>query len=107
MTRREWLKKNPPPQPAGPLLDRAMQLDTQGDKVGAEKLRTQAAAATAKCAQHPNSPLYRHQNRQEDLFVCNQGPHFLFWTLVGDRGQLAPLDKLVLPDIDGPMPGVV
>lgn len=105
MTRREWLLKNPPPQPAGPLLDRAAELEGQGKVAEAATLRTQAAAAPAKCALHPTSTLYRHQNRQEDLFVCKQGPHFLLWTLVGARPELVPLAKLDLPDIDGPMAG--
>lgn len=106
MTRREWLQKNPPPQPAGPLLDRAVELEAQGKAQEAATLRAQAAAATAKCALHPGAPLYRHQNRQEDLFVCQQGPHFLLWTLVGARAQLVPLAKLELPDLDGTMVGV-
>jgi len=103
MTRREWLQKNPPPQPAGPLIDRARELEAQGKALEAGTLRGQASAATAKCALHPNTPLYRHQNRQEDLFVCQQGPHFLLWTLVGAKPQLVPLAKLELPELDGPM----
>lgn len=108
MTRREWLKQNPPPQPDGPLLDRAGELERKGDADGARILRSQAFAAKGKCkcAVHPNAPLYRHQNRQEDLFVCQQGPHFLWWTLAGGRAQIVPTIKLDLPDLDNPMPGV-
>lgn len=104
MTRREWLQKNPPPQPAGPLLDRAAELDLQGDKMAAGTMRTQAAAAPGKCPVHPAVPMYRHQNRQEDLFVCKQGPHFLLWTYIAGRAQFVPLVKFAdLPDLDGPM----
>jgi hypothetical protein len=107
MTRREWLQKNPPPQSAGPLLDRATELEAQGKAQEAATIRAQASAAPAKCPLHPGSVLYRHQNRQEDLFVCKQGPHFLLWTLVGARAQLVPLTVLKdLPEIDAPMPGV-
>lgn len=106
MTRREWLRINHPPQPAGPLLERAAALEALGKTSEATTLRSQAANAPARCALHPAAPLYRHQNRQEDLFVCKQGPHFLLWTLVGGKPQLVPLVKLELPDIDGPMPGV-
>ncbi|MBZ5662732.1 MAG: hypothetical protein LAO08_20210 [Acidobacteriia bacterium] len=103
MTRREWLKQNPPPEVAGPLLDRAAALQAQGDGAGAAMLRNQAVAARGKCPLHPSSPLHRHQNRQEDLFVCSQGPHFLLWTLLGGRAQLVALTNLDLPDIDGEM----
>jgi hypothetical protein len=111
MTRREWLKRNPPPQPAGPLFDRAAELEQQAmqqsDPAGAAlvraaavKMRAQVSAAPGKCAIHPALPLYRHQNRQEDLFVCKQGPHFLWWTLHDGRAQFMPLVKLDLPDLD-------
>lgn len=103
MTRREWLRLNPPPQPAGPLLDRAAELDQQGQAAEASKMRLQAAAAPAKCALHPTLPLHRHKNRPEDLYICQQGPHFLFWTQVGGRAQLVPLTKLEIPEIDGEM----
>jgi hypothetical protein len=103
MTRREWLQKNPPPQPAGPLLDRAAELEAQGKATEAATIRGQASAAPARCPLHPSAPLYRHQNRQEDLYVCKQGPHFLMWTPVGARAQLVPLTKLDLPDIDAEM----
>jgi len=107
MTRREWLQKNPPPQSGGELHDRADALLAQGKTQETEVLRVQAnAPGNAKCALHPGARLYRHQNRQEDLFVCQQGPHFLLWTLVGARPQLVPLAKLELPDLDGPMPGM-
>lgn len=103
MTRREWLKRNPPPAPAGPLFDRAAELDLSGDKEAAAKMMQQARAAmvAGKCPVHPTLPLYRHQNRQEDLFVCKQGPHFLWWTLHGGRAQFLVLGKLDLPDLDG------
>ena len=115
MTRREWLQKNPPPQTAGPLLDRAAELEQQAtqqnDPAGkaqlrdsAAKMRQQAAAAPGKCPMHPAVPMYRHQNRQEDLFVCKQGPHFLLWTYIAGRAQFVPLVKFTdLPDLDGPM----
>jgi hypothetical protein len=103
MTRREWLAKNPPPQPAGPLLDRAAELEQQGKAAEASTMRLQAQAATGKCAVHPALPLHRHKNRPEDLFVCEQGPHFLFWTQVSGRAQFVPLVKLELPDLDGEM----
>jgi hypothetical protein len=103
MTRREWLRKNPPPEIAGPLLDRAAILDVQGDAAGASRLRLQASAAPGKCPIHPEKPMHRHQNRQEDLFVCPQGPHFLLWTLLGGRAQMVVQGKLDLPDLDGEM----
>lgn len=103
MIRREWLKRNPPPEIGGPLLDRAALLEVQGDAAGAAKLRSQAVAAPGKCPVHPNIPLYRHQNRQEDLFVCRQGPHFLLWTLVGGVAGFSALANLDLSDLDGPM----
>jgi hypothetical protein len=103
MTRREWLQKNPPPQPGGPLLERAEQLQAEGKAAEAATLRQQAAVAPAKCPQHPRLALHRHKNRIEDLFVCELGPHFLLWTSVAGRPQLVPLKNLDPPDIDGPM----
>ena len=100
MTRREWLKQNPPPKPAGPLLDQAQKLEQQGDVAGATKLRSEAVNAPGKCPAHAAVPLYRHANRQEDLYVCSQGPHFLLWTLKNGRAQLVPVDlKDPLPDL--------
>lgn len=101
MLRREWLRKNPPPASSGELLDRAAVLDAQDKKAEGSLLRQQAAASPAKCPQHPAAVLYRHQNRQEDLFVCKQGPHFLLWTFQDGRAQLVPQTKLDPPDLDG------
>jgi hypothetical protein len=103
MTRREWLQKNPPPQPAGPLLDRAAELEREGHAAEAARLRAQAAAAPAKCPTHPAAALHRHKNRPEDLYLCERGPHFLFWTFSAGKAQLVPLEKLVLPELDAPM----
>jgi hypothetical protein len=33
----------------------------------------------ARCAKHGRD-LVRHNNRPEDLFVCDVGPHYLLWT---------------------------
>jgi len=33
-------------------------------------------------------PLYRHTNRPEDLYLCQQGPHFLLWTTTGGLGEI-------------------
>jgi len=103
MTRRDWLAKNPAPQPGGPLIERAEQLEAEGKTGEAAILRNQAKNAPAKCPIHPELFLNRHRNRIEDLFVCERGPHFLHWTSVGGRPQLVMLPKLELPDIDGPM----
>ena len=103
MTRREWLQKNPPPQPGGPLLERALQLEAEGKAAEGSTLRQQAMNAPARCPLHPDRLLYRHKNRMEDLFVCERGPHFLLWTSVGGKAQLVPLAKLDLPDLDAQM----
>jgi hypothetical protein len=103
MTRRNWLKENPPPQPGGPLIEQAERLEAEGKSQEGSLLRQQATKAPGKCPLHPALPLHRHKNRIEDLFVCQQGPHFLFWTSVKGRPQLVPLAKLDLPDLDGPM----
>jgi hypothetical protein len=103
MTRREWLQKNPPPQPAGPLLERASQLESEGHAAEAATLRQQAANAPGKCPQHPAAILHRHKNRPEDLFLCEQGPHFLLWTFSAGRAQFVPLAKLEVPELDATM----
>lgn len=101
MTRREWLAKNPPPPANGELLARAEQLERAGDAVAALRMR-QAAPAAARCLLHPQAKLYRHRNRMEDLFACEQGPHYLLWTAVNGRPQLIPVYlALGLPDMDG------
>jgi hypothetical protein len=133
MTRREWLQKNPPPQPAGPLLERAGQLESEVSTqvewyrtqstanpanaatynaeitrllAPATAIRKQAASAGATCSLHAGVALNRHLNRPEDLFICERGPHFLLWTLVGGRAQLVPLAALKdLPEIDALMSG--
>jgi hypothetical protein len=106
MTRREWLTKNPPPKPAGLLLERADQLEATENaenKAAAARLRLEAQGA-AKCPQHPTLPLYRHKNRPEDVFLCPNGPHFFLWTFDAGRAALVALtDFKNLPDIDATM----
>jgi hypothetical protein len=106
MTRREWLKENPPPEALGELIKRAEQLEAKGDAAAGMKMREQAACGrVGKCLIHPFAPLYRHRNRMEDLFTCSQGQHALLWTLVQGRAQLVPVDlSRPLPDLDAQMP---
>jgi ribosomal protein S27E len=98
MTRREWLKMNPAPDPqekkkvqsapGGPLVDQLV------PKLGL-------------CAHHPQAQVYRHMNRPDDLFACEQGPHYLFWTLVNGKPAFQPIAALALPGLDYAMlPGV-
>jgi hypothetical protein len=66
---------------------------------------TQLSAEIAKAVKCPihGLGLHFHRNRPEDLYVCENGPHFLFWTLVGKSPQLSPVATLMLPGLDYPM----
>jgi hypothetical protein len=59
-------------------------------------------ARSVKCPLHQTG-LHYHRNRVEDLYLCENGPHFLFWTTVGGKPQLIPVPTLALPGIDYPM----
>jgi hypothetical protein len=63
---------------------------------------TAEIAKAVKCPVH-GIGLHFHRNRPEDLYVCENGPHFLFWTRVGGKAQLAPVATLMLPGLDYPM----
>ena len=65
------------------------------------QLQTEIARAV-KCPQH-NIGLHFHRNRPEDLYICENGPHFLFWTLSGGKAQLIAVPTLMLPGLDFPM----
>lgn len=60
-------------------------------------------AKAVKCPVHPSIGLHYHRNRPEDLYICENGPHFLFWTLVGGKAQLIVVPTLMLPGLDYPM----
>lgn len=66
---------------------------------------TQLTAEIAKAIKCPihQTGLHYHRNRPEDLYICENGPHFLFWTLVGGKAQLTPVPTLMLPGLDYPM----
>jgi hypothetical protein len=163
MTRREWLRKNPPPKEAGRLrllLDDLQKINARRTDLAAERRRSQEAvdywqnesrqpgmagnvdrlhyantqiaacqsrileidkeitetsatpgriaqlkgelAHTAKCPTH-GLDLERHRNRQEDLFVCVRGPHYLLWNLVNGKPSFVAYDTLDLPALDGEM----
>ena len=105
MTRREWLKKNPPPKAAGPLLDRAEELEKTNradDGEAAKRFREEAKAAQ-HCPKHTSVPLHRHKNRPEDLFLCPNGPHFLLWTTFNGKAAFVPAVLSDLPDLDAKM----
>jgi hypothetical protein len=99
MTRREWLKQNPPPREPAATRELLAQTTDAARK-------TQLAAEldkSAKCPQH-SSDLQRHRNRMEDLFVCGNGPHYLLWTKVGAISAFAKADLTKpLPDLDAEM----
>jgi len=59
-------------------------------------------ARAVKCPVHQIG-LHYHRNRPEDLYICENGPHFLFWTLQGGRAQLIQVPTLLLPGLDWPM----
>jgi len=63
---------------------------------------TAEIARAVKCPIHQLG-LHFHRNRPEDLYICENGPHFLFWTLVGGKAQLSPVATLMLPGLDYPM----
>jgi len=63
---------------------------------------TAEIAKAIKCPIH-GIGLHYHRNRVEDLYICENGPHFLFWTLVGGKAQLTPVPTLMLPGLDYPM----
>jgi hypothetical protein len=65
------------------------------------QLKTEIAAAV-KCPVHQIG-LHFHRNRPEDLYICENGPHFLFWTLLGGKPQLVAVPTLMLPGLDFPM----
>jgi hypothetical protein len=59
-------------------------------------------AKAVKCPLHQLG-LHYHRNRVEDLYICENGPHFLFWTLQGGKPALIPVPTLALPGLDYPM----
>lgn len=59
-------------------------------------------ARAVKCPVHQTG-LHYHRNRPEDLYICENGPHFLFWTLQGGKAQLIQVPTLMLPGLDWPM----
>jgi len=63
---------------------------------------TAEIAKAVKCPLH-GLGLHFHRNRPEDLYICETGPHFLFWTHVGGKPQLIPVPTLMLPGLDYPM----
>jgi hypothetical protein len=63
---------------------------------------TAEISRAVKCPIH-GLGLHFHRNRPEDLYVCENGPHFLFWTLQGSKAQLIPVPTLMLPGLDYPM----
>jgi hypothetical protein len=63
---------------------------------------TAEIARAVKCPLH-QAGLHYHRNRVEDLYICENGPHFLFWTLQGGKPQLIPVLTLQLPGLDFPM----
>lgn len=65
------------------------------------QLKTEIAAAV-KCPVHQLG-LHFHRNRPEDLYICENGPHFLFWTHLGGKPQLVAVPTLMLPGLDFPM----
>lgn len=105
MTRREWLKLNPPPKAAGALrtlLDDLQKTQPRTAEVSGRitALQTELGSC-ARCPTH-NVDLVRHGNRPEDMFLCPTGPHFFLWTKNGAGAALIPLDlSKPIPDIDG------
>lgn len=97
MTRREWLKQNPPPREATGTRE----LLAVATDPAIRKQLTDELAKAAKCPQHQGD-LVRHRNRPEDLFVCSTGPHFFLWTKVGVNGAgFAAVDiTKPFPDLD-------
>jgi hypothetical protein len=63
---------------------------------------TSEIAKAVKCPVH-GIGLHFHRNRPEDLYVCENGPHFLFWTRVDGKPQLVQVPTLMLPGLDYPM----
>lgn len=63
---------------------------------------TSEIAKAVKCPLH-GIGLHYHRNRVEDLYICENGPHFLFWTLQGGKPALIPVPTLALPGLDYPM----
>lgn len=64
-------------------------------------------ARAAKCPTH-QLDLHHHRNRPEDLYLCENGPHWLIWTpKPGDPGMAGVLESVdmakPLPDLDGPL----
>lgn len=99
MTRREWLKRNPPPREARGLRDLIAQT---ADAARLRDLNAELGRA-AKCPQH-NADLVRHGNRPEDLYVCSNGPHFFLWTRVGRIAAFVAADlSKELPGLDSNM----
>lgn len=100
MTRREWLKRNPPPREASGLRNLIAQTN---DPARQRELNAELGRA-AKCPQHTSSDLVRHQNRPEDLYVCANGPHFVLWTKVGTMAAFVAADlSKELPGLDSKM----
>lgn len=90
---------------------------TQAAQINSEMARTRAKQARSqtiisqlnseiakavKCPLHQLG-LHYHRNRVEDLYICENGPHFLFWTLQSGKPQLIPVPTLALPGLDYPM----
>jgi hypothetical protein len=77
---------------------RARQAETSTNitQLNAEILRA------IKCPVHQTG-LHYHRNRPEDLFICENGPHFLFWTMQSGKTALIPVPTLMLPGLDWPM----
>jgi hypothetical protein len=65
-------------------------------------LLTSEIARAVKCPVHQLG-LHYHRNRPEDLYICENGPHFLFWTRVDGKPQLIQVATLLLPGLDFPM----
>ena len=108
-TRRQWLQKNP--RPKSPVNLQALLEDEKrrllfSPKDGEIQKRvnglTNEIAAAAKCPVHQTG-LHHHRNRPEDLYICESGPHFLFWTQKNGQPALIPVDTLLLPELDAPM----
>ena len=63
---------------------------------------TAEIARAVKCPFHQLG-LHYHRNRPEDLYMCESGPHFLFWTMKDGKPALVPVPTLLLPGLDFPM----
>lgn len=109
-TRRQWLAANP--RPKSPVNLQAL-LEQEQRRLAAKEgnlaevqnnisVLTNEITLAAKCPLHQRG-LHYHKNRPEDLFICEIGPHFFFWTQVASKPQLLPVASLALPGLDFPM----